>query len=67
MKLIDGSQWKNLFASVSPLLLVFHEVIDMGYGEPIKAEHYIDSGRVTEFKYGLELSKGVLKKDGKKS
>ena len=39
----------------------------MGYGEPIKAEHYIDSGRVTEFKYGLELSKGVLKKDGKKS
>lgn len=36
----------------------------MGYGEPIKAEHYIDSGRVTEFKYGLELSKGVLKKDG---
>ena len=60
----------SFFSSVSPFSLsVFHghEVIDMGYEEPIKAEHYIDSGRVTEFRYGKELSRGVLKNDGKRT
>ncbi|XP_077978297.1 alpha-amylase 1-like [Glandiceps talaboti] len=34
---------------------LFQEVIDQG-GEPIKATDYTHLGRVTEFKYGLELS-----------
>ena len=35
---------------------IFQEVIDQG-GEPITAGEYVGLGRVTEFKYGLELGK----------
>ncbi|KAK0060763.1 alpha-amylase [Biomphalaria pfeifferi] len=35
---------------------VFQEVIDQG-GEPIKAEEYFATGRVTNFKFGLELAR----------
>lgn len=31
---------------------VFQEVIDLYGSEPIKAEHYVGIGAVTEFKYG---------------
>ena len=43
--------------------LVFQEVIDQG-GEPIKDTEYTQNGRVTEFKYGKELSKGIKKEGG---
>ncbi|XP_022105547.1 alpha-amylase A-like [Acanthaster planci] len=35
----------------------FQEVIDQG-GEPVTADEYLNTGRVTEFKYGLELARG---------
>ncbi|KAL1239153.1 Pancreatic alpha-amylase 2a5 [Trichinella pseudospiralis] len=40
---------------------IFNEVIDQG-GEPIKAEEYLDIGRVTNFKYGLDLSAAVRRR-----
>ncbi|OQV22309.1 Alpha-amylase 2B [Hypsibius exemplaris] len=42
---------------------IFEEVIDQG-GEPIKDAEYTRNGRVTEFKYGKELSKGIKKEGG---
>ena len=44
---------------------VYQEVIDLG-GEPIKDRDYSSFARVTEFKYGMHLSKAVLQKDGQK-
>jgi len=35
---------------------IFSEVIDLGY-EPITSKEYVGLGRVTEFKYGMELGK----------
>ena len=41
---------------------IYMEVIDQG-GEPIKASEYFYIGRVTEFKYGLELGKVFRKQN----
>jgi len=41
--------------------LIYQEVIDQG-GEPIKASEYFSVGRVTEFKYGRQLSDVFHKK-----
>ncbi|XP_005103373.1 alpha-amylase [Aplysia californica] len=35
---------------------VYHEVIDMG-GEAIKGSEYLDVGRVTNFKFGIEVAR----------
>ncbi|GAV05343.1 hypothetical protein RvY_15491 [Ramazzottius varieornatus] len=42
---------------------IFQEVIDQG-GQTVKSIDYTGNGRVTEFKFGLQLSKGVMKRDG---
>ena len=39
---------------------IVQEVIDMG-GEPIKMTEYIGTGRVTNFKYGIELANVFLR------
>ncbi|KAH9519908.1 hypothetical protein Btru_071218 [Bulinus truncatus] len=48
------SHVKNLPSGGQPF--VYQEVIDQG-GEPIKGEEYFATGRVTNFKYGLELAR----------
>ena len=45
---------------------IYSEVIDMGFGEPIKNTDYTHLGRVTEFRYGLKLSEVVLKQNSQK-
>jgi alpha-amylase len=35
---------------------IYQEVIDMG-GEAIKGEEYFATGRITNFKFGLELAR----------
>ncbi|MCI3325434.1 alpha-amylase family glycosyl hydrolase, partial [Escherichia coli] len=52
-------RFKNLRSDIyggSKTPLILQEVIDQG-GEPIKADEYLATGRVTNFKYGLELGK----------
>eukprot|EP00002_Diphylleia_rotans_P009574 TRINITY_DN19961_c0_g1_i1.p1 TRINITY_DN19961_c0_g1~~TRINITY_DN19961_c0_g1_i1.p1 ORF type:complete len:528 (-),score=104.17 TRINITY_DN19961_c0_g1_i1:244-1827(-) len=44
---------------------VFQEVIDLGT-EPITGREYINTGRVTEFKYGMELGKCFRNVDGQR-
>jgi len=41
---------------------VYQEVIDQG-GEPIKADEYLKAGRITNFKFGLELAKVFRKQN----
>jgi len=44
---------------------IYQEVIDLG-GEGIGAAEYLHIGRVTEFKWGIELGKALRKEDGRK-
>jgi alpha-amylase len=41
---------------------VYQEVIDLG-NEPISAIEYVETGRVTEFKYGSKLGRVFRKED----
>ena len=43
---------------------IIQEVIDQG-GESIKGEDYLQTGRITNFKFGLEL--GKVSEDGKEN
>ncbi|KAK7100025.1 alpha-amylase-like isoform X2 [Littorina saxatilis] len=58
LKAVFG-QLKNLRNDVfgsNKTPMIFQEVIDQG-GEAIKGEEYMATGRITNFKYGLELGK----------
>eukprot|EP00735_Rhodelphis_limneticus_P009863 TRINITY_DN2885_c1_g2::TRINITY_DN2885_c1_g2_i1::g.5408::m.5408 TRINITY_DN2885_c1_g2::TRINITY_DN2885_c1_g2_i1::g.5408 ORF type:complete len:515 (-),score=51.74,sp/P00687/AMY1_MOUSE/49.90/1e-156,Alpha-amylase/PF00128.19/2e-20,Alpha-amylase_C/PF02806.13/6.9e-09 TRINITY_DN2885_c1_g2_i1:344-1888(-) len=44
---------------------IFHEVIDLG-GEPISYKEYTSTGRVTEFRYGIDVSQAIRGISGKK-
>lgn len=51
--------YQNLRSDVfgsSKTPLIIQEVIDQG-GEAIKGEEYLATGRITNFKFGLELGK----------
>ncbi|KRX22829.1 Pancreatic alpha-amylase, partial [Trichinella nelsoni] len=41
---------------------VFHEVIDQG-AEAIQGSEYVDFGRITNFRYGLDLSAAVMRNE----
>ncbi|CAL1294452.1 unnamed protein product, partial [Larinioides sclopetarius] len=44
---------------------IYQEVIDLG-GEAVKSSEYVGSGRVTEFKYGMNLGDAIRKNKNKK-
>ncbi|ESO93547.1 hypothetical protein LOTGIDRAFT_178520 [Lottia gigantea] len=43
-------------------LFVFQEVIDLGH-EPIKGDEYVETGKVTNFRFGIELGKVFRKQN----
>ncbi|CAL1294458.1 unnamed protein product [Larinioides sclopetarius] len=44
---------------------IYQEVIDLG-GEAIKSDEYVEFGRVTEFRYGMNLGNVIRKNDNQK-
>nr|KAG5696356.1 hypothetical protein BaRGS_028351 [Batillaria attramentaria] len=62
------SKLQNLRADVfgsSKQPFIYQEVIDQG-GEAIKADEYLETGRVTNFKFGLELARVFRKQNAMK-